>query len=275
LEVKHLELLSLETKLEKVTRKWWFLLLLVLIAFIVPPYASKGYPFPEKGFDVALQGLANPIYSFFEYRVAFKVIPILLIVALILVPKRVTHFFNIYVGLSYLFFAFYQGIGNTEEYGLVVNLAVAIAFLTVSASWFWEVFVHRNNFSNRRQPIWKYWVAPLALFAFWFPVNRQTLMPYFNLIYFFGNGAGLAFCTMTPIYIGVLTIWHPTVNPVTLRVTSVVGLSTALANMHLEFVRYPDMMWWVGVLHVPLLVISLYGLMLSLKKPVIRHGANG
>lgn len=254
------------SKLERITRRWWFIMPFVLIPFVIPPYASKSYPFPERCLEVALQGLANPIYSFFEYRVAFKVVPILLIVALILAPKRVTRFFNIYVAISCLFFALYHGIGKTQEYGVVINIGNLMMFLTVSASWFWEVFVQRNNFSSKKQPFWKYWIAPLVLLAFWFPVNRQTLMSDFNPIYFFTNGAGLAFCTMTPLYIGVLTVYYPTINSVTLRVTSIVGLSAALANMHLEFVKYPDTMWWVGVLHLPLLIISVYGLLLSLKR---------
>ncbi len=217
--------------------------------------------------------MANPVFSFFEYRVLFKAIPLLLIVALFLVPKKVTCFFNIYVAIICLFFALYHGIGKTEKYGLVINSGNLIVFLAVSASWFWEVFVHRNNFSNRKQPFWKYWIVPLVLFAFWCPANMQTRMPDFNPIYLFTQG--LAFCLMAPLYIGMLTIYYPFINLVTLRITSIAGLGAALLNMYLQFIIYPDVLWWFGVLHLPLLVISLYGLMLSLKKPAIRHGANG
>ena len=196
--------------------------------------------------------MANPVFSFFEYRVLFKAIPLLLIVALFLVPKKVTCFFNIYVAIICLFFALYHGIGKTEKYGLVI---------------------HRNNFSNRKQPFWKYWIVPLVLFAFWCPANMQTRMPDFNPIYLFTQG--LAFCLMAPLYIGMLTIYYPFINLVTLRITSIAGLGAALLNMYLQFIIYPDVLWWFGVLHLPLLVISLYGLMLSLKKPAIRHGANG
>jgi hypothetical protein len=69
----------LEDWLEKATRRWWFILLFGLLAFVVPPYASKGYSFPEKCEEVSLQGLANPICPLDEYRVVFKVVPLVLL----------------------------------------------------------------------------------------------------------------------------------------------------------------------------------------------------
>lgn len=260
-----MKMLPLDTKKELVTRKWWFFPGLVLIAFIVPPYASKGYLFPGESLEVALEGMGNPVCSFFEYRAVFKAVPVVLIAALIIAPIRVGRFFNFFVAIHYLFFALYSGVGNTEKYGLVINPGNLIMFLAVSACWFLEVFVGRNDFNCRKQSFWRYWFVPLVLFAFWFPVNPQSLMPDFDLGYLFTNGAGRAFCMMTPLYIGVLAIYYPSINTVTLRVTSIVGLCAAFVNLHVEFILYPGKMWWVGVLHLPLLIISLYGLILSLK----------
>jgi hypothetical protein len=257
---------ELEDRLEKVTRKWWLVLLFVLLAFIIPPYASKGYSFPEKCEEVGLQGLANPICPLDEYRVVFKVVPLVLLVSLVLLPAKVGPIFNIYVALTYIFFALYHGIGKTETYGVIINPGNLTMFLTVSAVWFWEVLVRRNDFSNRKQPLWKYWIAPLVLLAFWFPVSKETGMPDFNPVYLFANKAGLAFCPMTPLYVGVLTIYYPTVNQITLRVSSIVGLGGALVNLYLQFVRYPGLMWWIGVLHLPLLIICSYGLVISLRE---------
>ncbi len=95
-------------------------------------------------------------------------------------------------------------------------------------------------------------------------IQTTGLMPDFNFTYLFANGAGQAFCMMTPLYIGILTIYYPIINIVTLRITSIVGLIAALVNFYIEFILYPDKMWWVGVLHLPLLIISFYGLILSL-----------
>jgi len=71
---------------------------------------------------------------------------------------------------------------------------------------------------------------------------------------------------MTPVYVGLLTLYWPKVNMATLRVTSLVGLIIGLYNMLNFFIR-PGRNWWNGVLHIPLLIISLYGLIISLKRP--------
>jgi len=52
-----------------------------------------------------------------------------------------------------------------------------------------------------------------------------------------------------------------------LRVTSLVGFIIGLYNMYANFGINPAGRWWNGILHIPLLVISLYGLILSLKHP--------
>ena len=55
-----------DSKLERITRKWWFFLLFVLLQF-VPPYASKGYKFPEEWSSVIIHALSNAfIYSYSE-----------------------------------------------------------------------------------------------------------------------------------------------------------------------------------------------------------------
>lgn len=61
-----------------------------------------------------------------------------------------------------------------------------------------------------------------------------------------------------------LTVHHPRVNLSVLRVTSLVGVIIGLGNMWLEIVLKPAY-WWVGVLHIPLLSISAYGLVLSFR----------
>jgi hypothetical protein len=253
-------------KLERITRKWWFFVAIGLLQFIIPPYASKGYRFPAEWSTVSLEAVSYPMFSLSGYNPLFKIIPMFLIVSIILIPKRAGRLFSAYVAVSYVLFALRPGIGKSEEYGLIINGHWLIVSLIVAAFWFWEIIVNNNDFTVRKQAFWKYWVAPLALLAFWYPLNKQTGMPDFNLSYLFINCAGLAFCTMTPLYIGILTIYYPNVNPTTLRVTSLIGLITAINNMHLNFIAYPKTLWWSGILHIPLLAISLYGLIISLMR---------
>jgi hypothetical protein len=254
-------------KPDRITRKWWFFVLFVLIQFI-PPYASKGYKFPEEWGSVISHAIGKAvIYSHSELYPIFKIIPIILLIGIIVLRNKVARLFSIYVSISYVLFAFGQSISVSEKYGVAICPINVMMFLAVAAFWIWEAVVLKNNFTLSKQPIWKYWVVPLALLAFWYPLNPQTAKPEFNAVYLVTNGAGSAFCMMTPVYVGLLTLYWPKVNIATLRVTSLVGLIIGLYNMNLNFIVRPSTLWWNGILHIPLLVISLYGLIISLKRP--------
>ena len=113
--------------------------------------------------------------------------------------------------------------------------------------------------------MFKYWFVPESFLAFWFPLNEETMSPYFNPLVLLTNEAGLTACMMIPVYLAVLTLFHPQVNFATMRVTAFAGLITALFNLLQWFVFNPQF-WWMGVLHLPLLAISIYAFVLSLRK---------
>ncbi len=263
-----------QNKLERITRKWWFFVLFVLIQF-VPPYASKGYKFPEQWSDVIMHSLRNAfVNSYSELYPIFKIIPIVLIVSIIIFRNKVARLFSIYVAISYVLFAFGQSIGITEKYGMAICTVNLIMFPVVAGFWLWEAIVLQNDLALTKQPIWRYWVVPLAILAFWAPANPRTGLAAFSPAYLFTNGAGVAFCMMTPVYVGLLTLCWPKVNLATLRVTSLVGFIIGLYNMQVNFIMSPKTRWWNGILHIPLLAISLYGLIISFKKPTPQATTN-
>ncbi len=251
---------------EQLTRRWWFFAVIILIQILIPPYASKGIR-PEEIGELYGHILQNSImYSLTSLFHVFQVIPVILIIGILFFRNKVSRLFSIYVGISYIFFAVGQNISVTEEYGLAVLTLNVVMFLFVSAFWFWEAVVGMNDFSAQPRPLWKYWVVPLAFFAFWFPLNQVTFRPDFNPLYLFTSGSGLTFCMMTPVYLAVLTIFHPRVNLVTMRITSIIGLIIGFYNMLVNFVFEPELLWWNGILHIPLVVLSAYGLVLSFNK---------
>ncbi|MHC4325127.1 MAG: hypothetical protein ACYSUX_12760 [Planctomycetota bacterium] len=253
-------------KMERITRRWWFFLSFVLLQFVIPPYASKGYKFPDEWGNVINYALSYAfIYSHSELFPVFKIIPIILVVLIIVLRNRVTRLFNIYVAFSYVLFAFGQSIAVTEKYGVTICTLNVIMFLAVACFWAWEAITLQNNFTLVKIPHWRYWVVPLVLLAFWYPVDFVTMKPDFNPPGLFTNVAGVTFCMMTPVYVGLLSLYWPKVNISTLRVTSLVGLIIALYNVLLNFCIAPSLLWWNGVLHIPLLGISVYGLVLSMK----------
>jgi hypothetical protein len=212
------------------------------------------------------------VHSYVELYPVFKIVPIVLIVLVITFRNRVARLFNIYVAFSYILFAVGQNIAVTERYGLSICTVNLIMFPVVAGFWIWEAIVLQNDFGPAKIPIWRYWVVPLALLAFLAPGKPRAGMPGFSPAYLFTNGAGAAFCMMTPVYVGMLTLYWPKVNLPTLRVTSLVGLIIGLYNMGTNFLVSPGTRWWNGVLHIPLLSISVYGLILSLKKVPCRQG---
>lgn len=256
-----------QEKLEVLTRKWWFLVLFILIGTITPPIVTKGFNPSEIGIIIPhiLRHSFITTLPAFIYTV-FKILPVVLIVVLIFLKNRIGRIFSFYGGITYFLFAFLQNIAITDRYGLGIVTGNFIPMLIVAFLWFWEVFVYKNDFSSREIPIIRYWVVPLAFLAFWYPVNLKTMEPDFSFIQFFTNPAGLAFCTMTPVYLGILSLYHPRVNIVTLRVTSLVGIIIGFWNMVVNFIMKPDILWWNGVLHLPLVFISLYAFILSFRK---------
>lgn len=258
---------DVQRRLEVITRKWWFFLLVILLQFI-PPYSSKGFVPAEIGM-VTMEVLSHSlVYNYPSLFAIFKIIPIILVVSIIFLKNAVTRPFDVYVGIAYVLFAFLQNIAVTEKYGLGIISVNIIMFNLVAVFWFWEALIQKNDFTPLKQPLWRYWVVPVAFLAFWFPYgfSNGSMIPDFNPVYLLTNEAGLAFCMMTPVYLAILTLYHPRVNVATLRVTGLVGAVIGFYNVLANFILYFSSLWWNGVLHMPLLAISVYGLVLSLRK---------
>lgn len=252
--------------LEQTTRRWWFFFVILLIQFI-PPYTSQKYDPIETGTVIqAILGQAI-VYSWESWYPLFKIIPIILIICLILYGDRSSRFFSLYGGLTYILFAFLQSIAVTEEYGWGVVISNLLMFVFVALFWFWEAMVGENDFSHpEKRSLQNYWALLPALFAFWGPINLKTMAPDFNPIYILTSGSGLAFCMMTPVYLAVLLFFYPRINMPLLRVTALIGLVIGLYNVLVNFIFLPEVLWWNGILHLPLLFISLYALVLAYRK---------
>jgi len=270
--MSHDNLANIQRKLETITRKWWFFALFIVLTF-VPPYTSKTYNWTEGGFNwmesptgqIILGALENTL-AIAKASPVFQIIPIILIASMTLLGNKVARIFSIYGAFSYILFAFLQSIATTEKFGFGIATSNLIMILMAAAFWAWEAIVLKNNITLRQQPTWKFWVVPLAFLAFWFPMNPDTLKPDFNPAYLLTSGSGLYFCTMTPVYLAILTLCWPSVNLATLRVTSLAGAFIGFSTMLVFFVWFPTTFWWNGVLHIPLFTISIYGLALSLRE---------
>ncbi len=195
------------------------------------------------------------------YRAAapfFHIATIVIVILLIIFKNKARQLFNIYVCISFFFFAFSQGVFFTDKYGLAIMGSYVIIFSIVGAYWIWEIIVKQNDFTLPRIPYWKYWVVPFAILSFWSPVELE-----FKPIYLLTSDYGIAFCFTLPVILAILSLYYPRVNIAVLRATSFVGLFVGILNMLYIFL---DGILWLVILHIPLFVISLYCLILSYRK---------
>jgi hypothetical protein len=192
----------------------------------------------------------------------FNGLALLMLFLALTLGKFAVRSFSFYAGLSYILFAVVQSVSITEEFGMAICLSNVALFLVVSASWFYEVKVGENEFGVKGQPMWRWLFLLTALLAIWRPVDPVTMWPDFDPMYLLNSGSGLTFCMMTTVYLSVLIYFYPKINRFTLRATSMIGLLIGLGNLWLEWIYFPHL-WWVGILHLPLAIMSGCGFWLS------------
>lgn len=242
--------------LDKATEKWWFYLLVLLLFFVVPSYTQKGASYQESQ-NIIKEVLTNPlIYGFTPLLWVSKAVFVLLVLLIIFQGKRMSRAFAVVTAVYYVGIAIFQNTAQTSTYGLTILSGNVLLMLLVAASWIVEALKPKNKFAPIEVPPWKWWVLPLAGLAFWFPVDASGSSPQFTLANLVSNGSMLTYCMVTPVVLAILIIFHPRVNRTTMRVTSYVGIMFGATNIVEWFVLYPTM-WWMGVMHVPLITISL------------------
>lgn len=229
--------------------------MLIILNVFITPYASKGYSFEETS-DVIRSLLSVSWKPYAWVAPVFHVATLLLIIAIWILGDRMSRIFDVYFGVNYLFIAFTQVMGFTEEYGFVVMVGSVISYCLIGLLFFWDAFKTRLSTQFGGVSPIRYWVIPLAFIAFWSPFDIIGMKLDFNPILLLTSvGYGLSFCMTTPVVLGLLTLFYPRVNEPVLKVTSFVGIIYGLLNMG----QLADpTRFWLGVLHFPLLLISIY-----------------
>lgn len=247
-------------KLEHISRKWWFFVILVVSQSLLMPYASKNFQ-PDAISSIIYTTLQNSLHmGLGNYNIYFQALSLLILVLLVILKNRIKLVFNIYVAVSYIFFAFIQNIAMTERYGLSIVTVNVVMFLFVAYVWISEIFQSKNDYSFSHFK-WKYsWMILLALFAYLCPISPNGFD--LNLLHFFHRNSATAFCLTTPLFLTIMTLNIPKINVVTYRITSLIGVIIGLYNM-LSFFNPHTV--FLGILHLPLLTISLYCCILSYK----------
>jgi hypothetical protein len=251
--------------LEKVVKKWWFYLIILILFFIIPSYTQKGAGY-QAWQSVLKEVLTNPlIYGFTPLFWASKAVFVLLVLLLIFQGRKMPRAFASIIAVFYVGIAVFQNTAQTSTYGLAIISGNVLLMLVVAVSWIVEAIDPRSDFTSVRVPLWKWWVLPLAVLAFWFPVDASGSSPQFTLANLVSNGSMLTYCMMTPVVLAILTIFYPRVNHATMRVTSFVGIMFGVTNEVEWFILLPSM-WWMGIMHIPLITISLCAFAITFRR---------
>lgn len=189
------------------------------------------------------------------------IVTIVLIIAIYRYGKKIGRVADAYFGTLFLFSAFSNHIAVTENYGLVAITGNIVQITIVGLFWIWEVLNSHNEYIFQKLPLWRYWVVIFAFLAFWSPINPE-LSPNFNPLLLLTSSFGVMFCSTTPVIIAILTLIYPKVNRYVLGVTSFVGFLIGVFNVMAFFIM-PGYSLWNCILHIPLISISLYGLLLT------------
>jgi hypothetical protein len=237
--------------------------LIVGIMTLLPPFVTSNFRI-QNILQINSFILTNSIKHDFSFLFPISNLIILIILlGTFFFGKYFQKAFSIFICLSYLVSGFLQNISISDQYGFAISFSTLFLTLFVAGSWLYEVFSNQNEFTKLPHPQRLIVFVPIAVFAIWQPLNPMSLALDFNPVYFLTSGSSLTFCMMTIVSISVLLTYFPNVNKTTLTITSIVGLLIGVGNLWLEFIYMPDL-FWVGVLHIPLVLVSLIGITFSL-----------
>ena len=244
-------------------RKWLYpvLYLLFVVISMLPPYAEKPFA-PQDTQDVITNLLMVAVNPHKAWAPVFHLATILLVVLVAIRPKGMGRILAGYVGLDYLVIALAQTMGTTARYGFVLHTSALIACGILGITWLIVAARGELQASFENVPLRRYWSLPLALLAFWAPYTPHGagVRPFFDpLLLLTSPDFGLTFCLTTPVFLFLLVLFYPNVNRFAYRLTAFNGLLYGLFNLTHWF--RPELRW-MGVLHLPLLLISLQALIL-------------
>lgn len=250
--------------LDKFLLSWKFIVLIIVMQFILPPIATRGFQCEDFG-TIIISTLSHAfILDMYSYAWAFQILAICMLLLLALRREKVSRWFMLYAGCCYVLYTINQNVALTEEYGLSIVSINVVMMLLVAFMWFRGALFgnSRFTFSNLN---WKTaWTIPVAFFCLWWPMDMtQGATPDCNLIHLFTGGSAMAFCPMTPVFLTLLILSKRDIDVALLRVTAFIGFVIGCYNMA-NFAT--DAGLYLGLYHLPLIGMSLYALLISKKK---------
>lgn len=258
-------------------RRWVYPLLyaaLVFIAFL-PLITERPYNPQQDTPAVIFEILSHAIAPYAAWGWVLHVLTLAVIGVAAWKPAIGGRAVAAYFGLNYLLVAATQSSADTPTYGQAVHTGALVAEVLLGALWLGVAWRGQLQISFADAPRWRWLLLPFALLVFWSPmrVEGAQVSPDFNpLLLLTAPDYGFSYCFLTPVFLFLLILAWPNVNRFALRMTAFNGLIYALFN--LNHWAAPERVW-LGVMHLPLLVLSLMALGLTYIRGAAQKKAQG
>lgn len=243
--------------------KIWFKVFLTVLIFL-PSYTEVGFD-PANTTDVIASVMKHPLIISTEW---FLPIAKLLLLAVIIssfifaqISKRLLLGYYTFI---LLIVGIFQNMAYTHDYGFVWLIGNTLIQFAVLGYCLFDVIKSKTEIKKENLNKRRLWIVVPMLLAFLMPysINSENyVFPAFNSNVLI-NEAGVTYCMITPVVIGNLLLFSKGVNKSTLSVISYVGFIFGLLNMMTWFGLQIEN-WWMGVLHLPLMILSIYGMVVS------------
>jgi hypothetical protein len=242
---------------------------LLLIISMLPPITEIPYD-PRDTQDVIVNILMVSINPYQAWGWVLHVATLALVGLAAFRLQNAGRVVAAYFGINYLLIAALQTNAVTEKYGFALHTGEMVASAILGIIWLVVAWRGKLVASFEDVPAWRYLLLPLALalLVFWSPmrVEGTAVLPDFDPLRLLTTpDYGLTYCFTTPVFLFLLILFYPKADGFAFRVTAFNGLLYGLLNLIHWF--SPDARW-LGVLHLPLLVIPLVALLL----PVLERG---
>lgn len=242
----------------------------VLICLFLPLYTQSPYDAQQTS-DLIYQVLSHPLTSHLElFMPLFKLGLLLAILTPFFLKHRAEVAILGYYAFLLLIVGALQNTAITDSHGFVWIVGNTIVHYALAVICLVDLFKRRTHISRRHFDASKIWLVPLMLLALCMPyaVNAAGAIVPGVSMRILTNDAALTFCMITPVIIGALLLFWRGVHRPTLAGLSFVGVVFGVVNTLLWFVLSSEN-WWLGVLHLPLLIISAYGLVVARRNDAV------
>lgn len=249
-------------------RKWIYPLAYIglVVISMLPVYTKIPYD-PRNSQDVIYSILMISIKPYQSWGWVFHLATLFLILYILWKPEKAGRVLAGYISVNYLIIAALQPHAVTEKYGFALQTGAMVSTALIGMTWLVAAIRNGLKLSLQNIPGWRYILLPLALLVFWAPfkVEGGVVSPNFDpRLIFTSADYGLTYCFVTPMFLFLLLLFSTDHAGFTYRITAFNALLYGLFNLTHWF--NPGMSW-MGVLHLPLLILSLVALLL----PYLEH----